>query len=461
MKFEPIVRQLVTASREAYLAGTEIDQRLSKRCLMSTDIVRRTLMNTVCDARYKLILNQLVKSPQRTISELLAFANQLSVFCTSEEDAVSMQNQFLDNWVKTYWIASEEPKLKIKVLLPKKEQEKQYNLEKATKELCQLGKQDDSEQSEEQSASSASNVKKSDVSELPPLQLHVGRGAGTPQQIENRFFQQIPPSLLDLVKKIGRVENEDFKPTGQFPVASKSDISGIMTGNELSAILPSELAILADKRTENIFYHRYVTRRLQVFSSMSGGHTGKKKHQDGPIVICLDSSGSMAGEPIVVATALTMAICLIAKRMNRPVLIDKYSESSEIMEVTNFHAQKRELLKFLSSGELGGNNEEYMFRKLLRQEIFEKPRWKTADILCISDFGWSDISQNTIDLINEQRAKGLRVYGLNIEESDWDEPYVSYSFGGNDFFEHTPKEVCDSLWVYQNNRCEEVRPRTK
>ena len=453
MKFKPIVRQLVTASREAYLAGTEIDERLSKRCLMSTDIVRRTLMNTVCDARYKLILNQLVKSPQRTISELLAFANQLSVFCASEEDAVSMQNQFLDNWVKTYWIASEEPKLKIKVLLPKKEQEKQYNLEKATKELCQLGKQDDSEQSEEQSASSASNVKKSDASELPQQQLHVGRGAGTPQQIENRFFQQIPPSLLDLVKKIGRAENDDFKPTGQFPVASKSDISGIMTGNELSAVLPSELAILADKRTENIFYNHYVTRRLQVFSSMSGGTKGKK-HQDGPIIICLDASSSMEGEPIIVATALTMAICIIAKRMNRPVLIDKYSDASEIMRVTKFQAQKAELYQFLSSGEFGGNDEEGMFRKLLCQNVFGNSKWKTADILCISDFGWSEISAETISLINKQKAKGLRVYGLNI--SNGFEPYRSVRWEEYYKNESTPEIVCDSLWEYRNCCCKEI-----
>lgn len=133
------------------------------------------------------------------------------------------------------------------------------------------------------------------------------------KEVEDRFLTQVPPSLIRLAKLIGRSGDGIMSTEGTFSTASKSYIGGITTGDDLNSLLPSELALLSESSTQRLFYKNYITKRLQVFASMSHESKGKK-HRDGPIIICMDASGSMEGDPVLVAKALTVAICIIAQR---------------------------------------------------------------------------------------------------------------------------------------------------
>ena len=451
MKYEPLIRQLVYASRDAHFMGSEIDERLAYRCQSSTDIVRRTLMNTVCDPRFKIIFGAFVDLPESLSKLLYSLAQSIDSSKPTEAEATAMMDLFLNDLIRKYWtIGKDNDQLHVKKTY--KVIQKGVNFEAELDKLCEeLGKlpMEDKEGSDEESNNLSPSMLQENENDSP--HCDIGHGGEVVRQVENRFMRHLPPSLYDLVKLIGRAGDDDMLPQGGFPVASKSDISGIMTGNEISCMLPSELAILADKKTENVFYERYATRRLQVFSSQSGGFIGQKKHQDGPIIICLDSSGSMAGEPTVIATAVTMAICIIAKRMHRPVQIVKYSDSSVIFRVKKLNDQKKEILRFLSTSITGGNNEDEMFRNLFTRDIFLDPEWKTADILCVSDFGWGSISHCTFNLIKKQKENGMRFYGLNIGSNYTEDEIKNY------FASSPVSNVCDFLWVYTDNVFREIK----
>lgn len=84
-------------------------------------------------------------------------------------------------------------------------------------------------------------------------------------------------------------------------------------------------------------------------------------------------------------------------------------------------------------------------------------KFKTADILCISDFGWVGIEDYVKGLIDEQKSAGMKFYGLNI----------GGTFGGRKELKEemwddgkSPMSVCGSVWEYHAGRCVEVKKRS-
>ncbi len=280
-------------------------------------------------------------------------------------------------------------------------------------------------------------------------QFGIGAGNSKEENLrrENRFLRSIPKDLLKLAKIIGRSGSVDFKPSGHFPTAAKSDITGITIGDNLSSLLPSETALLSCPATQPTFYHNYVEKRLQIFASASSGNA-PVTHQDGPVIICLDTSGSMRGEKVEIACNLTMAITIIAQRRKRDVLVVKYSDWHFLLKVTKLSRQREDLEKFLSSYQGCGNAENELFRWLFKDILPNEKAFYTADILCITDFGWTPLNDYTIKLIESFKRKGMIFYGLNVLG------FEKWSFD-------SMTTVCDSLWKWSSNHLEEMNTQKK
>ena len=280
-------------------------------------------------------------------------------------------------------------------------------------------------------------------------QFGIGAGNSKEENLrrENRFLRSIPKDLLKLAKLIGRSGSGDFKPSGHFPTAAKSDITGITIGDNLSSLLPSETALLSCPATQPTFYHNYVEKRLQIFASASSGNA-PVTHQDGPVIICLDTSGSMRGEKVEIACNLTMAITIIAQRRKRDVLVVKYSDWHFLLKVTKLSRQREDLEKFLSSYQGRGNAENELFRWLFKDILPNEKAFDTADILCITDFGWEPLNDYTIKLIESFKRKGMIFYGLNVLG------FEKWSFD-------SMTTVCDSLWKWSSNHLEEMNTQKK
>ena len=280
-------------------------------------------------------------------------------------------------------------------------------------------------------------------------QFGIGAGNSKEENLrrENRFLRSIPKDLLKLAKLIGRSGSVDFKPSGHFPTAAKSDITGITIGDNLSSLLPSETTLLSCPATQPTFYHNYVEKRLQIFASASSGNA-PVTHQDGPVIICLDTSGSMRGEKVEIACNLTMAITIIAQRRKRDVLVVKYSDWHFLLKVTKLSRQREDLEKFLSSYQGCGNAENELFRWLFKDILPNEKAFDTADILCITDFGWKPLNDYTIKLIESFKRKGMIFYGLNVLG------FEKWSFD-------SMTTVCDSLWKWSSNHLEEMNTQKK
>lgn len=483
-KYSALIRKLVDATAHAEEIGGDVVDLLKERCFSDTDIVRQTLMNAVCDSRFKLYADVVGywKAEARNALEQLAKQLQEQKNLTAG-DAEPLLENFLNAWLKMTFAGAEldvdpeqdyfsPPKGKNdlsealdllneltaidsddaasmtmpsdgdKPALANKESSGDAEAqEPGAQTVQQPDEQDDRQPGESDSESDWQDN----------TNRHVGSGllnGSSYQRLEDRYLQRIPQSLVELARKIGRI-GQGGERAGRFMRAGKSDIAGITVGNDISAILPSELALLAQPQTQDVFYQKYAARRLQLFGSASQTDS-RNKHQDGPVIICVDTSGSMTGVPMMVAKTLAAAVAIIAWRRKRDVIVVKYSDSYSYRDLGHNRSMLGEMSNFLAEVYMGGNDENGMFRWFFKDVMPNMNGYDTADILCISDFGWSSLDDDTLSIINEQKRSGMKFYGLNVPSID--DSYLTSEFGD----ERQPMNVCDSVWEYDNGECKQV-----
>ena len=494
MKYSPLIRKLLTISTDAKYQQVDVAERLMERCTDDADLIRQMLMNTVCDPRFKMHVAGFSSWRSRAEKCLESFAESLmAIPGLTESEAFYRMDEMLERWMrqcieevraiddermkylqgmdvdsiavrkirnaldelmegdeKNYRPSSKQDDdsdvtLSWMIAHPEKDEKKATGGEEGEEKEAGMGSED-ADELESNEAESSKNKQKDNGS----YGRVIAKGTGSQKFLEDRFLTSVPPSLIRLAKLIGRSGDGIMSTSGAFASASKSDIGGITVGNDLSSLLPTELALLSEPATQSVFYKNYTTRRLQVFASTSHDTKGKK-HRDGPIVICMDTSSSMDGEPVLVAKALTMAICIIAQRAHRPVMVVRYSDGHELFRLRNIDAQKKAILDFLSVTEMGGNDEDELFRWLFTDIMPNEKEYDSADVLCISDFGWTEVKEESMGLIEKEKSKGTIFYGLNIMNEVSGAGFGLFSRFSNNTT-GSPAAICDSLWEYRDGK---------
>ena len=128
----------------------------------------------------------------------------------------------------------------------------------------------------------------------------------------------------------------------------------------------------------------------------------------------------------------------------------KYSDDYDYLELGHHRSQLATLLNYMRTANSGGNNENRLFQSLFNDILPTLPTYKTADILCVSDFGWMQLNSDTIKAINNQKQQGMRFYGLNIESES---SSIINAVTGS----HSPMDICDSVWTYERGECKEIK----
>ena len=442
MQYTRLIKSLIEECIAASLGRYEVEDILSQRA--GGDLLREMLVKAVCDPRFKNTM-RVTKAWQDDAQELLeGFAQSL---LDSKEltriDALDRLEDFLSRYFLTMIQRGGSPDLGRDRLMKSSGKDgdlasKGVDGERWLEEMSHL------EQADPDSGEGAALSREEE------------------QKAELRFLRSIPSSLKKLAKLIGRSGNDSMIPSGHYLTASKSDIAGITVGDDLSNLLPSEVAMLASPRTQDIFFRNFVGKRLQVFASASAGGNALIARQDGPVVICLDRSSSMAGRPSEIARALTMAVTIIAKRKHREVIVIKYGNAEQsLFIVKSLRRQRKELIRFLTYGCSGGNNEDTMFGWVFGEVLPKEKEFDSADVLCISDFGWAPVSEEVMDLIQANKAKGMKFYGLDVscERTSGFTP-AGWIRSAEEYF---PPDIIDSKWIWDESRhmCYEVVRGTK
>ena len=251
------------------------------------------------------------------------------------------------------------------------------------------------------------------------------------KKIEKMFFSY--PQLVDIVRIIGREQpgrNDEYDETVRSympilpsPPTPAVEVEQVSLGKDLQHLLPMETTILADKETEDLFYLKYASSQLQLFANKpkqeSVLKTEKKRNkkprlEKGPIIVSLDTSGSMSGRPEKVARCLLLQLLRMAKKQKRKCFLITFSVRAECMDLSRPGSWNR-LNRFLNNPFTGGTDGEDMIKNALK--MLNTDNYSMADVLIISDFYFPNPRPQTKELMEIEHNKGTRFYGLQIEST--------------------------------------------
>ena len=216
-------------------------------------------------------------------------------------------------------------------------------------------------------------------------------------------------AIQELARKMGRAYiSEQRKKQTRIPQASRSEVHGTHRSDDVMRLLPSELLNLEDEALENLFYARLLEKQLQTYelqgtTLIPGETTEAQRKRTGPVVACLDTSGSMGGTPLLKAKALLLAIANILRQEERSLHVLLFGAADEIREFALEDPQHSAgLLHFLRQGFGGGTNFEAPLARAM-QIIEQHPAYEKADVLMISD-GDCQLSDHFCQHLHQRKA---------------------------------------------------------
>jgi uncharacterized protein with von Willebrand factor type A (vWA) domain len=183
-----------------------------------------------------------------------------------------------------------------------------------------------------QAASKAVSQASEEVSELNDARSAMGMGTGgqgaaaTDITKVRNLFKRIRGNhqLAQIMKLAGKYRRLAQSLQIHKHVHGVDEVVGIEYGDDLSLVVPSELALLADDDTELDFLRRFAEGELQIEEL-----TATESEQKGPIVVVVDESGSMNGDRVANAKAMALAMAWIARHQKRFIALVGFSGSEQ------------------------------------------------------------------------------------------------------------------------------------
>lgn len=247
---------------------------------------------------------------------------------------------------------------------------------------------------------------------------------------------------IELSETIERVRSVASIKTSMLDINSREEIIGIRLGRDLEHVLPSELALLADPDTALLFDLKYVESSLMCFDmqGMQNIHRHEETEEErsikeaekrGPMVICIDTSGSMNGMPETVAKAVALFLATKAREQKRPCYLINFSTSIDTLDLSADVGMEA-LLHFLGMSFHGGTDVAPALEHAL--DTMEQDAYRNADLLVVSDFIMSGLPEDLFTRIEKRRLDGNRFHSLVV---------------GNCYMTQRLKSLFDNEWVFQ------------
>ncbi len=213
------------------------------------------------------------------------------------------------------------------------------------------------------------------------------------QLAEHIQTHAVVKNIAELTGRFRRIVKKKQKTTYKMTMARQN----ITLGQEVSRLLPIELANLIMPHAKVDFLRRYAEQQTLIFDAK-----GKERRGRGPIIICMDESSSMTSIKEE-SKAFCLALLMIASKQKRDFAIIPFS--TDIGEVAIFpkgRSSAEAILHFSQQFLGGGTNYEKPLRASL--DILSRSAFNEADLLFVTD-GSSYLSSQFLDEFNTIKKK--------------------------------------------------------
>ena len=257
-----------------------------------------------------------------------------------------------------------------------------------------------------------------DCRQLRELVRSLGRGAGWGP------LRRSPVQAFDEAGRDGLIRS----------VLEQQETRGLCRSDDLGRMLPAEAALLAKGRTARpaklLFFARMAERALLSYERDGWSEQPtevpnplvrevRPTADRGPILLCIDTSGSMRGQREVVAKSLALECMRAAREQERGCYAFCFSGPREVeeMELGDNPAGLTRLLDFLERTFNGGSNFDEPIKRCLGRLL--DAEWANSDILIVSDGELRPPAPEWAKKLAGAKDKlALRVHGLALPAAE-------------------------------------------
>ena len=207
-----------------------------------------------------------------------------------------------------------------------------------------------------------------------------------------------------------------------------ADTRGVERSGAVARMLPVEAAMLGHPKLRLLWHARRAERALLTYrvegvederTLVERETTEEAEHlrpalERGPILVVVDTSGSMHGLPERVAKALVLEALRTAHAEKRCCRLYAFSGPGQAIEHELDLSPDGigRLLDFLALSFGGGSDPTEATERVLRR--LREGAWAKADVLFVSDGEWPDPPSDQTAAVREAREVGTRFHGIQI-----------------------------------------------
>lgn len=234
-------------------------------------------------------------------------------------------------------------------------------------------------------------------------------GAAVKAAVANRLLNST--RLREIFELAGRMQDIMRHTQASKVRRGAGELTDIEAGNSISRLLPTELMLLKHPKARYL-----LARKLHEASALQYHLEDREPKGKGPIVVCIDDSGSMHGQRDIWAKAIALALLELARRQKRDFCFCTFSTklTYRFVEKVNKKALPQDLIDALLHHTGGGTKFdpplEWAFECIARAE-----RMKEADVIFISDGDCR--AQSSEAHKAKAKALGARVVGIAVGHS--------------------------------------------
>jgi uncharacterized protein with von Willebrand factor type A (vWA) domain len=209
--------------------------------------------------------------------------------------------------------------------------------------------------------------------------------------------------LRKLVEKLGALRRIWQERKRAKKIASTyEEIKGVSFSDDIVRAFPAEMALASSPEGKALFALRYTQKSL-----LTKDYTAHRKDiGKGPIIVYIDTSGSMSGQPELWSKAIAFMVAEEAAKNKRDVEIHLFdTQINGSVQLKGDDKKNTELLNFVGTWTLGGGTS---FNAVLIHALRSPTLLEKSDILLITD-GESEVNTSRIKELNDlKKNKGVQ-----------------------------------------------------
>ena len=153
--------------------------------------------------------------------------------------------------------------------------------------------------------------------------------------------------------------------------------SGVTLGNDIERLLPMELGLYTHPITKNDFLRRFVEGQTMQYEQKGHEVLGK-----GPIVLCLDQSGSMH-KLDTQSKGFTLVLMSIARKQKRDFCLILFSTRTKIFKYERGKIKSSDMINLAQTFLGGGTDFGLPLERAMN--VINESRFKQADVVFVTD----------------------------------------------------------------------------